>query len=196
MIVLDFIFILFHLNTFLIFIAYTESIDSFSLIVPLNIKAIRRYIALHWLYFFVFYKLVNHTIGVIIFIKYLWRSNMNNKRHKKVITIFAILYFMIGLLDLIGGSAEDSRFYILDDALIRTIGVVFILSSIGLLLKKEIARKETVVALVLSLLEIIIGFPQKINTVEFIIEVIIMLILYIPGLVYFIVLKNKGYFLS
>lgn len=121
---------------------------------------------------------------------------MDNKRTFKIsVILLAILYLAVGLGDLIGGASTDSRFYNFDNLLIKIIGVILIISSIGLLFKKEIARKGIIIALSLSLIEIFIGIPKNIYFVEFILGVMSMLIVYVPGIVYFIILKNKGYFI-
>lgn len=118
---------------------------------------------------------------------------MENKVNKRII-IFGLLYLAIGLADLIGGSSTDSRFYPLDNAFIRFIGLILTISSIGLFLKKEIARKGIIVALILSLVEIFIGVPLEINSLEVGIGIILMLLLYVPGLIYFSGYKQKEYF--
>lgn len=107
---------------------------------------------------------------------------------------FAILYLGIGVGDLIGGASSDSRFYIFDTLLIRFIGLVLISSSIGLFFRKEIARKGIILALSLSIIEIFIGVPKEINTIELIVGIIVMLTIYVPGLIYFSASKNKEYF--
>ncbi|GAA0182120.1 hypothetical protein SH2C18_45530 [Clostridium sediminicola] len=114
-----------------------------------------------------------------------------NKKSKIAVRLFAILYLIIGIGDLIGGSAQDSRFYNFDNIFIRIIGVILIVSSIGIFSKKEIARKGIIFALSLSIIEIFIGAPQDMNTFELIIGVIIMLILYVPGLMYFMKIGNS-----
>lgn len=117
-----------------------------------------------------------------------------NQRVRIVVNFFAILYLGIGLGDLIGGASFGSRFYIFDDLLIRFIGFILMLSSIGLFFRKEISRKGIIIALSLSIVEILIGVPKEINTIELIVGIIIFLIIYVPGLIYFSVSKNKEYF--
>lgn len=114
----------------------------------------------------------------------------NNKKSRIAVLLFAILYLIIGIADLIGGSAQDSRFYNFDNIFIRIIGVILIVSSIGLFSEKEIARKGIIFALSLSIIEIFIGAPKDMNTFELIMGVTIMLILYVPGLVYFMKIGN------
>ncbi|MBC8062441.1 MAG: hypothetical protein H7Y18_17490 [Clostridiaceae bacterium] len=48
-----------------------------------------------------------------------------------------------------------------------------------------------IVALSLSIIDIFIGVSKEVNKVEFIMAISILLILYVPGLVYFSVFKNK-----
>ncbi|AGK96980.1 hypothetical protein [Clostridium pasteurianum] len=113
------------------------------------------------------------------------------KNYKIPVIIFAILYLVLGLLDLISGADADSRFFYFDNWLIRFIGIVLIISSIGLFLRKEIARKGIIVALSLSLIEILIGIPRNMDITEFVIGLILFLILYVPGLLFFISPENK-----
>lgn len=118
----------------------------------------------------------------------------NDKTYKIFIILFGVLYLIIGLGYLVGGASPDSRFFMLDNLLIRVIGALLIASSIGVLLKKEIARKGIIAGLILSIIEIFIGIPRDINIIEFISGVWIMMVLYVPGLVYFILLGDKEYF--
>jgi hypothetical protein len=122
------------------------------------------------------------------------KSMKNNGKARISVILFAILYLIIGLGNLIGGAVAESRFYIFDNILIRIIGAVLIASSIGIFLRKEIARKGIIAALALSVIEIFIGIPRNFNTVEFIIGMIIMLIIYVPGIFFFSRPKNKEYF--
>jgi len=124
------------------------------------------------------------------------RSMEIGRKLKLGVILFAILYLAIGLADLIGGSTTDSRFYIFDNLLIRFIGLILIISSIGIFFREQIARKGFIVALSLSIIEIFIGVPKDTPTIEFIMEIIIMLLVYVPGLVYFIVSKTKGHLID
>jgi hypothetical protein len=118
----------------------------------------------------------------------------NNGKARISVILFAILYLIIGLGNLIGGAVAESRFYIFDNILIRVIGAVLIASSIGIFLRREIARKGIIAALALSIIEIFIGIPRDMNTVEVIVGIIIMLIIYVPGILFFSTPKNKEYF--
>lgn len=112
------------------------------------------------------------------------------KNSKITFIMFTTLYLVLGALYLIGGADPDSSFYYFDNLLVRFIGTTFIISGIGLFLKKEIARKGIIFALILSLIEIVIGIPQNVGVVELNIEVIFLLILFIPGLMYYTSLKD------
>ena len=57
--------------------------------------------------------------------------------------------------------------------------------------EKEIARKGIIFALSLSLIEIFIGIPRNFSVTEIVVGLILLLILYVPGLIYFISLENK-----
>lgn len=115
------------------------------------------------------------------------------KNYKKPYIIFATLYLVIGLLDLIDGAADDSRFFYFDNFLVRFIALILVISSIGLFLKKEIARKGIIFALSLSLIEIFIGIPQNLSVTEIVVGLILLLMLYVPGLIYFISPENKAW---
>jgi hypothetical protein len=114
-----------------------------------------------------------------------------NKKVKKSTIVFAILYLVIGLADLIGGASSDSSFYIFDDILVRFIGLTLVISCLALFFKKSSGRKGVIVALIMSILEIFIGIPKDMSLVEIIIGVIIMLIAYVPGLVYVVAYMNR-----
>lgn len=114
--------------------------------------------------------------------------------HSFPIIIFAILYCVIGVADLVGGATLDSRFYTFDNLLIKTIGAALIIISIGLFLRKEIARKGFIITLSLSIIELFIGIPQNVNTFEIIGECVISLLVYVPGIIYFSKPSIKAYF--
>ncbi|MEQ8155082.1 MAG: hypothetical protein ABRQ25_09415 [Clostridiaceae bacterium] len=112
------------------------------------------------------------------------------KNNKITFIMFTTLYLVLGALYLIGGADPDSSFYYFDNLLVRFIGTTFIISGIGLFFKKEIARKGIISALILSLIEIVIGVPQNVGVVELNAEVIFLLILFIPGLMYYTSIKD------
>lgn len=119
----------------------------------------------------------------------------NNKQEIRIeVVLFAILYLLIGSGGLIKGSAPDSRFYIFDDLLVRFTGIILILSSILLFSRKEIARKGIILGLSLTIIEVFIGAPKEIDTIELLIYIIIVSIICVPGLIYFSISKNKKYF--
>jgi hypothetical protein len=105
---------------------------------------------------------------------------------KVAVVLFSIFYILLGLALLFNGADPDSKFYLFDDILVRFIGLMLIISSIGLLYKKEIARKVIIVTLLLAIIEVFIAIQN-----EFILVGIIISIFYIPGLVYFSVFANK-----
>lgn len=118
----------------------------------------------------------------------------NEQEIKIGVVLFAIFYLLIGSGALIKGASSDSRFYIFDDLLIKFTGIVLILSSIFLFSRKEIARKGIVFGLSLTIIEVFIGVPKEIDTIELIMYIIILLIICVPGLIYFSISKNKKYF--
>ncbi len=107
------------------------------------------------------------------------------KNYKVPVVIFAVLYSVIGLLNLFYGADAASRFFYFDNLLLRFDGLVLLISGIGLLVKKEIARKGIIAGLILSLIEVAIGVPQNSSAAEVVLGVIFFLILYVPGLLYF-----------
>ena len=119
---------------------------------------------------------------------------MNNNKLIVPPILFAILYCVIGLLDLVYGATPDSRFYIFDNLFIKTIGAALIIISISLFLKKEIARKGLIITLSLSIIELFIAIPESLNTFDMILGFIIGLLIYVPGIVYFSKPSTKAYF--
>ncbi|MDF2607136.1 MAG: hypothetical protein K0S34_1331 [Bacillales bacterium] len=120
---------------------------------------------------------------------------MENKQKVKIsVILFGVFYIINGLGYLIWGATTDSRLYIVDDLLVRFIGLALILSSVGLFFRKEIARKGIIIALSLAIIETFIGIPKEIDKLEFTIVIVFILIMCVPGLAYFTALKNKKYF--
>lgn len=76
------------------------------------------------------------------------------KNYKIPVIVFAILYLVIGLLNLIFGADVNSRFFYFDNLFVKFIGILLITSSIGLFLRKEIAKRGIIIALILSIIEI------------------------------------------
>jgi len=107
------------------------------------------------------------------------------KNYKISYIIIVILYLVIGLINLIDGAGLDSRFFYFDNLLVKFNGIILIISSIGLLFKKEIARKGIVVALSLCLIEMSIGVPQNMEITDLVFAFIFLLIVYVSGLLYF-----------
>jgi hypothetical protein len=111
---------------------------------------------------------------------------------KKIVIFISFLYLFIGLGFLIGGASTDSRFYVIDDLLVRMNGLILTVSCIGIFFRKDIARKGLIMALILSLIEIFIGIPQNTSIRDLVTQIIIMLWLYVPGLIFFINPKQKN----
>ncbi|WMJ87103.1 hypothetical protein [Anaerocolumna sp. MB42-C2] len=119
---------------------------------------------------------------------------IQKKKDRITIIILSIFYITIGLGFLFGGASSDIRFYAFDNLFIRINGIFLIVSCIGLLFKKEIARKGIILSLVLAVVEIFIGVPKESEIQKMINDICIMLMIYVPGLIYFIVIKNRNYF--
>lgn len=73
---------------------------------------------------------------------------------KPGITVVSVLYLIIGLLDLLGGSSHQSTFYVIDNIVVRVLGVLFLIASIGLLKRLEVARQSFIWLLVIQILEV------------------------------------------
>ena len=119
---------------------------------------------------------------------------IQKKKDRMIIIILSIFYLTVGFGFLLGGASSDSRFYTFDNAFIKINGIILIVSCIGLLFKKEIARKGIISALVLAVAEIFIGVPKESEIQKSVNDICIMLMIYVPGLIYFIVIKKRNYF--
>lgn len=75
---------------------------------------------------------------------------------KILISIVNIFFLSIGILDLIYGAEKSSRYYYYDNIFIRTSGALYIISSIGLWLKKDLARRTIIFLNMINILEVII----------------------------------------
>jgi hypothetical protein len=106
------------------------------------------------------------------------------KNLNKPTIIFSILYILIGAQDLIMGAVPSSRFFFYDNILVRLGGAVLLISSIGILMQKEMARKGILIALILLIIDLIVGIPVDYSSSEIVAGYISSLILYIPGMLY------------
>ena len=106
------------------------------------------------------------------------------KNLNKPTIIFSILYILIGAQYLIMGVLPSSRFFFYDNIIVRLGGAILLISSIGILMQKELARKGILAALILLLIDLIIGIPVDYSTNEIIWFIIFALLLYIPGILF------------
>jgi hypothetical protein len=103
--------------------------------------------------------------------------------NKPTIT-FSILYILIGASDLLMGADPTSRLFFYDNIIVRLGGVILLISSIGILMQKKIARKGIVIAFLLLLTDLIVGIPVDYSMNQVVAGYIFSLILYIPGMLY------------
>jgi hypothetical protein len=104
------------------------------------------------------------------------------KNLKTTTIVFSILYLFIGAADLIWGAMPESRFFFYDNIIVRLAGAVLLISTIGILLQKEVARKGVLAALILHLIDLIIGVPVDYSNAEIVGGVVFALISYAPML--------------
>lgn len=118
-----------------------------------------------------------------------------NKSIKVIIIIIAAVYIFIGLLGIIGGADSQSKYYFYDNILIRVVGLLFILASIGLILRKPFARKMVIILNIISILEIILTIDiAKSTTVDMFSFLIIIFLFYVIPTVIFLLPRIKRYF--
>ena len=70
--------------------------------------------------------------------------------------------WLIGVLNTIGGASADSRFYAVDDIVVRVLGVAFIVLGLSLVLKKRWPVFPLSLVYGLSLVEVLVttAYPQ------------------------------------
>jgi hypothetical protein len=102
------------------------------------------------------------------------------KKLKKLAIIFSIMYIFLGVSELIWGSDPSSKFYFYDNILVRIGGAVLLISSIGILLKKDAARKGMLAAFILHIIELVIGIPANASSGLIAVVIIALLVFYIP----------------
>jgi hypothetical protein len=106
------------------------------------------------------------------------------KNLNKPTIIFSILYILIGAQYLIMGVVPNSRFFFYDNIIVRLGGAILLISSIGILLQKELARKGILAALLLLIIDLVIGIPVDYSTKEIVWFIIFALLLYFPGMLF------------
>jgi len=102
------------------------------------------------------------------------------KKLKKPAIILSIMYIVLGASELIWGSDPSSKFYFYDNITVRIGGAVLLLSSIGILLKKDAARKGMLAALILHIFELVIGIPANASTGLIAAVIIALMVFYMP----------------
>lgn len=106
------------------------------------------------------------------------------KNLNKTTIMFSILYLLIGSQYLITGAVPSSRFFFYDNIIVRLGGAILLSSSIGILLQKKLARKGILAALILLIIDLVIGIPFDYSTSEIVGVIIFSLLLYIPGMLF------------
>jgi hypothetical protein len=110
--------------------------------------------------------------------------------------MISLIFILIGIEEIINGADSGSRFYYIDNIVIRVLGFCFIVLSIGLLLRKEIARRGIVIICLISLLEAIVTYNYSYPLLETIMTFIIFTVILAAPLLFFLNPKVKLYFTS
>lgn len=120
---------------------------------------------------------------------------MSSKKIKILNIIIALLYIWIGIIEVLEGAEPSSRFYYIDNIALRIIGATLVVTSIGLILKKEIARKAAVALMIISILEMIITFDISVEEkAVVIIAAVFAVIIYVLPMIFYILPKVKRCF--
>jgi len=65
---------------------------------------------------------------------------------------------IIGFLNLVYGASSHSRYLVIDNMAVRAIGLIFIISGIGLLLRYSWARSILLLSYIASIVEIFVTY--------------------------------------
>lgn len=121
--------------------------------------------------------------------------SMSGKKIKRLNVVIALLYIWFGITGMLEGADPSSRFYYVDNIALRIIGAALTVTSIGLLLKKEIARKSFIVLIITCILEMIITFDiSSEEKAVVIITAVFAVIIYILPMVFYMLPKVKRCF--
>jgi hypothetical protein len=110
--------------------------------------------------------------------------------------IISLLFILIGIEEITNGADPGSRFYYIDNIIVRVLGLCFIILSIGLLLRKEFARKGIVVVCLVSMLEALATYDYSNPLLDIIMTFIIFALILLAPLIFFLNPKVKLYFSS
>ncbi len=95
------------------------------------------------------------------------------------VTIMVSLYScIIGVLSLIGGASHNSHFYIIDNIVVRIIGLVFVTAGIGLLLRFTWARYMLLISYIASMVEILFTYDYTNYVVSYFVIRIILAVIF------------------
>ncbi|WP_186431594.1 hypothetical protein [Clostridium sp. BSD9I1] len=120
---------------------------------------------------------------------------MSTKKIKRLNIVIALLYIWIGITGILEGADPSSRFYYVDNIVLRIIGAALTVTSIGLLLKKELARKSFIVLMVACILEMIITFDISVEEkIVVIVTAVFAVIIYVLPMVFYMIPKVKRCF--
>ncbi|MBM7869903.1 hypothetical protein JOC70_001373 [Clostridium pascui] len=121
--------------------------------------------------------------------------SMSVKKIKRLNVVIALLYIWIGITGMIEGADPSSRFYYVDNIVLRIIGAALTVTSVGLLLKKELARKSFIGLMAACVLEMIITFDISIEEkAVVIITAVFAVIIYILPMIFYMLPKVKRCF--
>lgn len=108
--------------------------------------------------------------------------------------IISFFLFMLGIDNLIVGAHTSGNFYVPDAILVRALGVLFITSSLGLFLRKDLARKAAIITAVFSVFETFATFDYADLIVDIPISFLIITIVYGIPLIFLFNQRVKKYF--
>ena len=95
-----------------------------------------------------------------------WSQNITKQNPKRyrwmLLTVCALWLLTIGILNLISGASPSSRFYAIDDVVVRLLGGVSILFSLGLFLRRKWAFVGSLCCLALEVLEVVLTWNLKV----------------------------------
>jgi hypothetical protein len=85
---------------------------------------------------------------------------------------------VIGVLNLIGGAAHNSRFYEIDNIVVRIIGLTFVVAGIGLLLSHNWAKYILLLTYIVSIVEILITYDYTHYVASYFVIRIILIVIF------------------
>jgi hypothetical protein len=78
--------------------------------------------------------------------------------HQTLLAVCVVVAAVIGVSDVVGGSARQSRFHAIDDVFVRLLGVAFLLFAVALGRRKSIGFLGVGLCCVLSMIEVAVTY--------------------------------------